>query len=353
MKDKQAYYFYFSGELPSWGIPSHEVIAILNSLNENYEIIENLDQIMIINISHNICDIIAERAAYLHKCGRVLLNIFGATPRKIKSSLKEIDLLELVRPNSSFAVRIKKIKHYFFDIDEEKMEKFIGAEIKGALSPKKGKVNLQNPDILFLGFFTGDNFIFGVNYKNARRQNFRFRTPHAKPFFHPCGLDPFLARAMVNLSQVNDSIQLYDPFCGTGSILIEAAVIGSKIIGSDINDKMIQGSYLNLKAFRLQDINLFRADAKKICLRKKFCVVTDPPYGRASSLYGKDIVEILSLFFENNHIMIDKNGLNVIALPSELNINMLLSIYNLKIQHRFEFYVHRSLTRVIYVIQKM
>lgn len=54
-------------------------------------------------------------------------------------------------------------------------------------------------------------------------------------------LPPKLARIMVNLAQTPDNGLLLDPFCGSGTILMEAALATSakQIIGSDIESKQI------------------------------------------------------------------------------------------------------------------
>ncbi len=352
MRKKRKFYCYLSGELPSSGLPSYEVIAILKSYREKFAILNKFDQVLLISAENNICHLIEKRAAYVHRCGEVILNSVQANVTEIKKELRSFDFNRIFKNKSSFAVRIKRIKEYFPQIKEEKMESLIGGEIKASVT-KPIKVNLDNPDVLFLGIFTEKNFIFGVNHVNVRRKNFRLRAPHTRPFFHPCGLDPFLARAMVNLSEIKGSHIIYDPFCGTGSILVEAALTGIRSIGSDISFKMIHGCSLNLKAQGIQNFNLFTADARQFCIRETFCLVSDPPYGRASSIYGKNLSNLLSDFFKNNYELIGKNCFSVLALPSSFKINTLFSNYNLKIHHKFEYYVHKSLTREIYVIEKM
>ena len=352
MKKKQTYFFYLSGELPSKELPSYEVIAILKSVNEEIKRFHIYDQVLLVSSKRNICKVVAERAAYVHRCGELIFNVSDFNLEVIGRELRKIDFNEIFKNKYSFAVRIKKIKDCFPEIFEEKIEREIGRIIK-ELSSKNMKVNLKNPDILFFGIFTEKRFIFGINYMDVKRQELRQRAPHRRPFFHPCGLDPFLARAMVNLAGTKPPVTLYDPFCGSGSILIEAALMGFKIIGSDINHKMVRGASLNLKSFAIQDFDLFRVDARKPCLNKKTSLVTDPPYGRASSMYGKDLRKLLSNFFKNNVNLIDKNSFTIMALPSTLKIDDFFSRYNLKIQKEFDYYVHRSLTRKIFVLKKM
>ncbi|HBR80399.1 MAG: putative DNA methylase [Candidatus Uhrbacteria bacterium GW2011_GWE2_45_35] len=60
-------------------------------------------------------------------------------------------------------------------------------------------------------------------------------------------LPPKLARMMINLSGAELDNTVIDPFCGSGTVLMEAALMGfSKIIGGDISEKAIKDSKANL-----------------------------------------------------------------------------------------------------------
>lgn len=63
-------------------------------------------------------------------------------------------------------------------------------------------------------------------------------------------LPPKLAQIMINLAMVqakNKTTRLLDPFCGTGVILQEAALMGFSVYGTDLADKMIDYSRANLE----------------------------------------------------------------------------------------------------------
>lgn len=63
-------------------------------------------------------------------------------------------------------------------------------------------------------------------------------------------LPPKLAQIMINLAtaQAKDThTRLLDPFCGTGVILQEAALMGFTVYGTDLADKMIDYSKANLE----------------------------------------------------------------------------------------------------------
>ncbi len=59
-------------------------------------------------------------------------------------------------------------------------------------------------------------------------------------------LPPKLARMMINLTGLKEGI-VWDPFCGSGTILMESAVLGFDILGSDIDPNALQYSDENIK----------------------------------------------------------------------------------------------------------
>jgi tRNA (guanine10-N2)-dimethyltransferase len=63
-------------------------------------------------------------------------------------------------------------------------------------------------------------------------------------------LPPKLAQIIINLASGNNSInnkRLLDPFCGTGVVLQEALLMGFKVYGTDIDQRMIDYSKTNIK----------------------------------------------------------------------------------------------------------
>ncbi|OGJ22362.1 MAG: hypothetical protein A2804_00360 [Candidatus Pacebacteria bacterium RIFCSPHIGHO2_01_FULL_46_10] len=105
-------------------------------------------------------------------------------------------------------------------------------------------------------------------------------------------LPPKLARMMVNLAVQDgdpEKMTIFDPFCGSGTVLMEALLMGCAVIGSDIDKDAVHGTGANLawfsKAFdtvpadalSVQDAtNITLADIKK----QVDCIVTEPFLGR-------------------------------------------------------------------------
>lgn len=59
-------------------------------------------------------------------------------------------------------------------------------------------------------------------------------------------LPPKLARTLINLAAPAASSTLLDPFCGSGTVLMEALLNGLNVVGSDISDAMVGGAQQNL-----------------------------------------------------------------------------------------------------------
>lgn len=81
-------------------------------------------------------------------------------------------------------------------------------------------------------------------------------------------LPPKLAQIMLNLG-ATDAKTIYDPFCGTGTILTEAMLTDKTVVGSDINPRMVEFSekncqWLNGTFHKQATFHIFLKDATKI-----------------------------------------------------------------------------------------
>ncbi len=85
-------------------------------------------------------------------------------------------------------------------------------------------------------------------------------------------LPPKLARMMINLTGIDpEGASIMDPFCGSGTVLMEAQLMGfEKIIGSDISEKAMADTKKNMgwmtRHFELPEpsLELFTSDAAKL-----------------------------------------------------------------------------------------
>ena len=103
-----------------------------------------------------------------------------------------------------------------------------------------------------------------------------YQTHDAKPYRTSSSLPSRIAGGLVNL--VPDARTILDPCCGTGSILLEAARIGKRAVGSDWNVKMAGMTHKNAEYFGY-DIPTTHSDARELTTHAD-AIVTDLPYGK-------------------------------------------------------------------------
>ncbi len=72
---------------------------------------------------------------------------------------------------------------------------------------------------------------------------------YSKPFVDSeMGVLPIkLSRIMINLAEIKEGSFLWDPFCGTGNVLLEGLDLGYNVLGSDIDTEGLKGAEKNLK----------------------------------------------------------------------------------------------------------
>jgi len=225
-----------------------------------------------------------------------------------------------------YAIRVRKNRKW-------KEREIIKSLAKGI----EGKVNLENPKNV-LRVYAGKNLHIGIELYDFSNQSFELRRAKNLPISYPITMHPRLARFMVNLARVKRGAKILDPFCGTGSILIEAGLIGMSIYGSDIDERMIEASRINLGKFGLT-AELTLRDVGEIDGNYD-AIITDPPYGRSSSSMGEDIYQLYDRAFKKFSEITSKV---VIALPDKKSIEIGERYFELG--GIYPYRVHKSLTR--------
>jgi DNA modification methylase len=80
---------------------------------------------------------------------------------------------------------------------------------------------------------------------------------------------PKLCRTLLNLAGARPGDTVLDPFCGTGTLLMEAAILGMRCIGVDIDSNQVQGARSNMKWLAKDmgeklDYDIFKGDSRKL-----------------------------------------------------------------------------------------
>jgi len=341
-------FFLLSGENET--LPASELKAILEAEKFPFKILETLDQVLRLEADSSCVEAIKRRAALTRICAAELFTCDAKTSTIIKA-IQSTNLNKVLEENDTFAVRIRHVKAYSQKIDTMTLERKLGNHI--LKNTTKTKVNLKNPDKTFTGILTNEKLIFGVKLAETAPKPFVERRPRKKPFFHPSAMPPKLARCMVNLAQPRRGDLVLDPFCGTGSILIEAALISCRILGLDIKRRMIRGCSKNLNHFAIEPEGLILTDGRKPPITQVNSIVTDPPYGRSATTLRLTTKQIVEDVLTSVQDLLNKGQRICIASPKTLNIACIATEIGYKHLESHFAYVHRTLTREIAVLKKV
>lgn len=321
-----------------------DIFSLGGNLNcfKNYVILES-------SISEEIIKKMVKRGGYTNE-GHVIFSESPIINQNVDETLdnffKSSETLDFpVERDETFAVRVLKLEKES-PFNSMEIERKLGGIIKKKTS---AQVSLKNPSKTVKVVISNDTMYTGIVIEKRDVEYFQNNRPHLRAYFHPGCIMPKLARCLVNLSRVKEGEIVLDPFCGTGGFLIEAGFLGCKLIGSDIDEQMVNGALLNLNTYDLskQVISIKHSDAKNVSkyledlkIEKIDGIVTDPPYGISTSKKG-DMLEI----FEKIVDVLKDNDYLVFAAPNRMELDLNLVEF-------YEMRVHKSLTRYIHVYRK-
>lgn len=337
-------------------LPVAEIESVLKSENIDYNIsTKNQPLITVELLKNGFIDSydkflnsykkLADRLAYTHEINELILK---TDLNNLEKDFLSIDWEEYI--DDSFAIRFKNLNSK--STDSKNIERVLGSLIIENYQ-NKFKVNLDNPNTLVRLVSIDNIILLGIKKYDINKKHFTKAKPHKRPFFYPGSMSPKLARCMVNLANVTKGDNVLDPFCGTGGILIEAGIIGSNIFGSDLNKKMVFGTKRNLREFNLDDSLINHSNALDLEHEIKMdAVVTDPPYGISSSTGNGKSLEIFKDFLNSISANLKEKGILCMASPHYLDVESIVKDTDLKILKKYSIRMHKSLTRIIYIIEK-
>ena len=329
-------------------LPLAELKAVMECENIDAEIDSITEGLVILrDISkENLMDyytVLTKRLGYTHEVHEFLLE---TNVDDLNEDVKTVDWSKYIDEN--FAVRVKRIRS---EIDTVDYERKFGTLILD--NSENIKVNLSKPNTLVRVVAHGNNLYVGIERIKLNKKHFEDSKPHKRPFFYPGSMNPKLARCMVNLSRIKPGELLLDPFCGTGGILIEAGLIGCKVVGSDVYWKMQNGTAINLDYYGITDYRTFHLDIRELKMYEKVSsVVTDPPYGISTSTGDVDGEEIFNEFFHAIYDNMKDDAYLCMASPHYVDLKTMVDEVSFEIVEQYGIKMHRSLTRIISVIRK-
>ncbi len=223
--------FVLSGE--ELTLPQAEIKALIGTYGPSEKMEPLGSRVVFSSLSDPVVvEKIAQRAAYC-RFGGILLNSADSVE----------DLTDGLSPGSLEPGRT-------FVASSETVDRSLVGELGGSIKQKtEGKVSLEEPDYVFQVEKTDRGFVLAISKGGFKEFSWRTRRPRARKFFLPSAIYPKLACALVNLSRVREGEIFLDPFCGTGSLLIESSRMGIQTIGSDLTRWIARGALLNYEGF--------------------------------------------------------------------------------------------------------
>jgi tRNA (guanine10-N2)-dimethyltransferase len=342
-------FFLLSGENPT--LPKSEVRSILEAEGFRYEVLEELTQLLRVETDPRCATHIAFRSSLARVCGLELFNC-KADLKGILEETRKVGFDLLIGNEETFAVRVRRVRGASPRVSGMTLEKKIGGVILSKVG--SAKVNLKSPKKTFFGVLTDDRFVFGLKLAEVKPKEFVERGPRRRAFFHPAAMPAKLARCMVNLAQPRSGEAVLDPFCGTGSILLEAGLIGCEILGVDVKRQMVKGTLKNLTYYGVDPLGVLVGDARRLPLigSKVDCVVTDPPYGVSATTLRLDPHVVYESFLSSIIDHLRRGRRICLAAPETLRVGEVGASLGLRHVESHFIYVHRRLTREVAVFER-
>ncbi|KAL0117293.1 hypothetical protein PUN28_010267 [Cardiocondyla obscurior] len=178
--------------------------------------------------------------------------------------------------------------------------------------PLEGPVKLKNPDISlcyieYYGLDPNDipehpyEYFFGRWIADGQRELIQKLSLKTRKFIGNTSMDPQLSLIMANQAKIRNGDLIFDPFVGTGSLLIAASQFGGYTFGTDIDFLMLhgrtrptritqktrekdEGVAANMRQYGMSShyLDVVVADFSYPLWRTDLridAIVTDPPYG--------------------------------------------------------------------------
>lgn len=262
--------FELSGEHPS--LPAAEALATLELQGGAREELRE-ETLLVVETPARDMPALAGRLALTHCIDEALSRV----PAERDVILDAVKVLE-PRVGPAFRVRVHRVGAHGRALSPHALERDAGA----LLAPGR-EVRFEGPADEVRVLLARQAHL-GLRLAEVDRAPFDARHVRHRPFFSPVSLHPRFARALVNLARVRPGDKVADPFAGTGGILVEAGLVGARVVGADLDPAMAQGTREVLAHYGIPG-EVLEGDVAETLARlgPVDAVVSDPPYGRAST----------------------------------------------------------------------
>jgi tRNA (guanine6-N2)-methyltransferase len=269
---------------------------------------------------------------------------------EIYREVRELDF-SIIKPHQSFAVRSKRVGfHDFTSIDIARVAGQAVIDSYLASKAVRLKVNLNEPDVIVRVELIDHTLLVGIDTtgdEGLHKRGYRV-------YQHPAPLNATIAASMIRLSAWRCHQVLVDPMCGSGTILVEAAMMARNVppgkfrkdfaftrifgdelleevryhqekgctptlIGIERFEKHIRGARQILEFTGFDFIKLIRGDATRLDeyleLDRVDVLITNPPYGLR--IGKKGIIHDLYSGFICSAYKVLRNGGRIVMITPE------------------------------------
>ncbi len=329
-------YFFMLGREPELSLS--EIKSVLQKHKITATEITNGHNFLIIDSTEEIHAVIMDELAGTIKFGKII-----AKQEKVTAE----SLFEILPQTENRLVF--GISTYNFNLDINRLGREIKNLVKETGANARFAVSKENPlssvavaknkliekGIEFNLFKVGAEVFVGQtlavqDFENFSKMDYGRPAPDATSGMLP----PKLAQMMLNLSGIRKNASFLDPFCGSGTVLQQAIVLGFRDIrGSDLSPKAIADSQKNLDWLKKElnedfscplTVSDIRDIDKKIKSKSIDLIVTEPSLGpplrgfespQTLNRIITDLEKLYRIIFEKFSIVLKKNGIAVIVAP--------------------------------------
>ncbi|XP_063773357.1 tRNA (guanine(10)-N2)-methyltransferase homolog isoform X1 [Pseudophryne corroboree] len=257
------------------------------------------------------CEQVARKIMKRTVCAKSLFELWGhgRSLTDLQQSIQDYPLDKMdpyLQPNSTYKINI-----HSFNKALTQTEKLVKIDAMEFL-PFKGRVSLQNAEHIFyvLEDYGPDpnsapkeplQIYFGRWIADGQRELIDSYSVKKRHFIGNTSMDAGLSFIMANHARVKPNDVVFDPFVGTGGLLVPCAHFGAYVCGTEIDYNTVHGRgkatrmnqkwrgpdeniRANLRQYGLEKhyLDVLVSDASKPIWRKAplfDAIITDPPYG--------------------------------------------------------------------------
>lgn len=355
---------------------THKGLEDITSLEIN-EIIKTktsiFDGCVLFECSEEDAALVCYKSQSVKKIMLLIDNFKISSLKNLKDSVKKklSEFKKYMADEKSFAVRCIKLEN---DLDTEEIC------IETADSMPFKKVNLNNPDVAVLVYIYGKNCHIGIDFAGEDLSKRDYRV-----YVHQQALRATIAYSLLRIAGYEPKDIVLDPFCGSGTILIEASLYSTnfsqnyyskdrfafmklfpnidlskfdkkvkskgKLLGYDIELRHVVAAKKNAKIAGIEDeIEFSRCEIEwldsKIQEKKIDKIITNPP-NLTNRINDKIIEKIYDRLFYQADFILKKDGTVTLITKTPDLIKKAAEKYKFKITHEREIQIGSDLCKII------